>query len=357
MDSALMVERMYYIVDGRGNYYCVNGEDQLIVSQNRDGADLFAFKEANKRIGSGKKMNFYSILPADNITTKAEEIKEDEVEIKEVQYAYDMDQLDWAEFLTHFCYVISGLKKYQDKLNDDLSKADMCICDLMHYLELYDLSEADYIRTARMLKEYREKRRIIKDRYNITEWFQNAIGTKANLTKVKTVLKQIDGLSKRIYTPRMLPEVFEYTEPEIKGLESEEEAMEEYRERSEESEMTVENLVRRETKFDTAENDWLRMAEEQAQFFAEAKQYACNLQITLNEVDEEIESILQEMEETNYNAAEGYKTVKRLQMLRNERKRVKNELESVQTITGCFACDEMRDAYQYCAGRIQEIME
>lgn len=191
MDSALMVERMYYIVDGRGNYYCVNGEDQLIVSQNRD----------------------------------------------------------WAEFLTHFCYVISGLKKYQDKLNDDLSKA--------------------------------------------------------NLTIVKTVLKQIDGLSKRIYTPRMLPEVFEYTEPEIKGLESEE-AMEEYRERSEEAEMIVENLVRR---------------------------------------------------ETNYNAAEGYKTVKRLQMLRNERKRVKNELESVQTITGCFACDEMRDAYQYCAGRIQEIME
>lgn len=80
------------------------------------------------------------------------------------------------------------------------------------------------------------------------------------------------------------------------------------------------------------------------------------MQITLNEVDEEIESIMQEMEETNYNAAEGYKTVKRLQTLRNERKRLRNELESVQTITGCFACDEMRDAYRYCEGRIREIM-
>lgn len=386
MDSALMVEKMYYIVDERGNYYCLNGEDQLIVSQNRDRADLFAFKEANKRIGSGKKMRFYSILPADPGTSEGIEALEDTVEdhfceenpneernvnflndtkqdvemkeqnVKEVQYVYDMEQLNWEEFLTHLCFVLSGLGDYQKKLKDDLSKTDMCIGDLLHYLELYDLNEAEYGRTAKMLKEYREKRRVIKDHCNIAEWFQNAVGTKANLAKVKTVLKQVDNLSKRMYTPRMLPEVFEYATMEDKGSKEREEFLETYSERREGEDMITANPVRRETKFDAGKNDWLRMAEEQAQFFAEAKQYMCNLQISLQEMDEEIESILIEMEETNYNAAEGYKTLKKLQTLRNERKRVMNELESVQTITGCFACDEMRDAYLYCEERIREII-
>ncbi len=414
MDSVLMVDRMYYIVDGRGNYYCVNNEDQLIVSQNSGSADLFTLKEANKRINNGRRMKFYSIVPADDVVYEDEldavegedetaleqenvageekfameqerineevepilerEDSDDEenqkvlieeaktvvkeqisAEIKEVQYEYDLDRLDWKEFLTHLSFVISGLKKYQDKMNDELSQADMCICDLLHYLELYDLSEEDYIKASILLKQYRDKRRVAKDKYHIAEWFQNAIGTKANLTKVKNVLKQIDGLEHRVYSPRMLPEIFEDAKLRTHEKEQPEEMPEEYFEISEEYEMTNEDLVRRETKFDAGENDWLRMAKEQAQFFAEAKQYACNLRIALDEIEDEIEFTMREVEETNYNAAEGYKTLKKLQNLRNERKRVKNELDSVLTITNCFACDEMYDAYRYCEDRIREI--
>lgn len=40
----------------------------MIVSRDRETADLFELKEANKRINNGRKMYFYSILPADTGT-------------------------------------------------------------------------------------------------------------------------------------------------------------------------------------------------------------------------------------------------------------------------------------------------
>ena len=163
MDSAMVMECMYYIIDGSGNYYRTNDEDQLIVSQGKDNADLFELKDANKRINSGRKMYFYSILPADTGKTLESQVTVSEMSggaVKAVQetptYEYDLNQLDWKEYLLHFNYIVSGLKKFQDQLNNRLSEVDMCICDLMHYLELYDLGDAVYRKGAEMIKVYRE---------------------------------------------------------------------------------------------------------------------------------------------------------------------------------------------------------
>ena len=50
---------MQYIVDGNGNYYTVNGNDQLVVARDKDEAGVFTFFEANQRIGGGKRAYFY----------------------------------------------------------------------------------------------------------------------------------------------------------------------------------------------------------------------------------------------------------------------------------------------------------
>ncbi|MBQ7955518.1 MAG: hypothetical protein IJ282_07175 [Lachnospiraceae bacterium] len=376
MDSARVMERMYYIIDGRGNYYRTNEEDQLIVSRDRETADLFELKEANKRINNGRKMYFYSILPADTgtcwqskvqseVAACREDGREDEkvkaVEMVETEndtasiYPYDLDRLDWKEYLLHFSYVVSGLKKYQDKLNNELSEVDMCICDLMHYLELYDLEDADYIKAADLIKQNREKRRGIKDKALMVDYFQKAIGTNANLAKAKEALTLINKLDHRTYKPRVLSEIFTDAQISTKRKKQFAQSEEECLTQKEENVVIMENMERRETVFDKGENDWGRFVSEQMGFFTDAKQYVCNLQITLSELDEEIEQVLYQIEEANYNVAQGYKVFKLLKDLRNERKKMAKELECVQTIAQCFDCEAMRDAYQYCADRINEI--
>lgn len=364
MDSAMVMDRMYYIIDGKGNYYRTNDEDQLIASQGKETADLFDLKEANKRINNGRKMYFYSILPAD---VRAEVQQENDADVegtKQAQaYQYDLEQLDWKEYLLHFTFVVSGLKKYQDRLNNELSEVDMCICDLMHYLELYDLEETEFLKAANMIKQYREKRRVIKDRAYMAECFQKTIGTNANLAKAREAMGLINKLDKRNYKPRVLTDIFtdslvpskNYSKLATGYVETKADEKEKKIEQEEVCQ-SMEQLERRETIFDSGENDWRKFATEQAAFFADAKQYICNLQITMDELDEEIEQVLHQIEDANCNVAQGYKMFKLLKDLRNERKKVAKELECVQTITGCFDCEAMRDAYWYCVERVGEIV-
>lgn len=374
-DRSVTMDRMYYIIDGRGNYYRTNEEDQLIASKDKENADLFDLKEANERIGVGKKMYFYSILPADigtSVKNEETELEEKSSEAEKVEAAtvksnthtethtasileYDLDQLDWKEYLLHFSFVISGLKKYQDKLNNELSEVDMCICDLLHYLELYDLEDEEYIRAASMIKEYREKRRIIKDKAHMAECFQNTVGTNNNLAKAKEGIGLISRMDNRKYKPRVLSEMFTDNLVKTKRKVQPEESVGNCLEQKEEISEVMEIMERRETGFDNRDNNWGQFVAEQAAFFADAKQYACNLQITLNELDEEIEQVLYDVEDANCNVAQGYKVFKMLKDLRNERKRVAKELDCVKTITGCFDCEAMSEAYQYCEERIGEI--
>lgn len=376
MDKSITMDRMYYIIDGRGNYYRTNEEDQLIASKDKENADLFDLKEANERIGVGKKMYFYSILPADMGTSvqseetqlvekspeveKAEEVKSVAVSVKTETHTapvfeYDLDQLDWKEYLLHFSYAVSGLKKYQDKLNNELSEVDMCICDLLHYLELYDLEDEGYIKAASLIKEYRERRRVIKDKAHMAECFQNTIGTNNNLAKAKEGIGLISRMDNRKYKPRVLSEIFTDNLMKTKRKEQFPEQEEACMTQEEEIIEVMESMERRETGFDNRDNNWGQFVAEQAAFFADAKQYACNLKITLNELDEEIEQVLYDVEDANCNVAQGYKVFKMLKDLRNERKRVAKELDCVQTIIGCFDCEAMSEAYQYCEDRIGEI--
>ena len=46
---------MQYIMDGNGNYYRLNGNDQLVVAGSKDEASVFTSVEADERIGRGKK--------------------------------------------------------------------------------------------------------------------------------------------------------------------------------------------------------------------------------------------------------------------------------------------------------------
>lgn len=121
---------------------------------------------------------------------------------------YDLGSMDWAEYMTHFCYLVSGIRNYQDELNQALSDLDMQICDIMHYIELYQVDEGESIWMVRLLKECREQRRDVKDEMLRVEYFQRAIGTNGNLIRAKEGISLIKKLESRFYHPRRLKELF-----------------------------------------------------------------------------------------------------------------------------------------------------
>ena len=56
---------MYNIVDFQGNYYKTGAKGNLVAAKSSEDAELFTMKEANSRIGAGKKAKFYTIIKAD----------------------------------------------------------------------------------------------------------------------------------------------------------------------------------------------------------------------------------------------------------------------------------------------------
>ena len=382
------VNRLHHIVDGYGNYYRINGNNQLIVATGRENAGVFTFFEANQRIGGGKKSYFYSAVPIDEdeeteygqieyesteeemeekhmedeqtegmqaedvqsfiigergennhinhiISDKqdtyysdyvSEDCSESDTEIK-MCLPYDMKCIDWKEYLTHFCYIASEVHNYQDELNQSLSDIDMQICDILHYIELYNLDTEDDIRMIELLKECREQRRDVKDEMLRIECFQKAIGNSSNVARAKDGIKQINKLDTRIYHPRKLKKLFKDC-PEktvrdsklIRALENDtcmdikqscfenreiEYAHENFEINSTEygTEYKVEEgedimeYTKQRTVFDGKNNNWKQFAKEQFEFYSNAEQYIYNLQDDINELDEEIEDTLNEIED------------------------------------------------------------
>ena len=163
-------DSLYYIMDYSGNYYRTNQADQLVSVVSQQDAMVFTFAQANSRICVGKKAAFYCMIPIEDSedetdAAECEEVSPDEemgvndmekqentgVEeyfspVKELTYdelteqaekdvsSYDLSEIDWAEYLTHFTYLVEGLKDYREDLASKHSDIDQKICDILHYI-------------------------------------------------------------------------------------------------------------------------------------------------------------------------------------------------------------------------------
>lgn len=393
------LDKLYFIVDASGNYYRINNKDQLIMTKDRNEADVFSFMEANKRIGSGKKAHFYSVIPAEENEADeyVEEVKDMTVKednavpnIAEVKsdFNYDLSQIDWTEYLNNFCHVASSLKNYHDELNNALSDIDLKICDVMHYVELYQLSDEESIKAVNLLKKLREKRRQIKDEMFRADNIQKGIGTSANVAKAKDCIKQIGKLESRVYTPRKLNDlfaehlsgekgqvstetkkninqvfdtdkgnmVFADNEENISKLIKYKTKQEDMTEMCKDESIAECNYERRETVYDGRKNDWKQFARMQLEFFENAKQHLYNLEDDLDDIEDEIEDILILIEDANYNVAQGYKVFKRLKDLRNDRREKLQELDCLDALTESFDCEAMAEVYRESLQVIEDVI-
>lgn len=83
--------------------------------------------------------------------------------------SYDLSEMDWEEYLTHFAYVASNLTDYKDELTKKQSEVDQKICDVLHYIELCETDDNEATDLVELLRVCRENRREIKD-----ELFENS---------------------------------------------------------------------------------------------------------------------------------------------------------------------------------------
>lgn len=325
--------QLYYIVDTAGNYYRLGTDNQLMPAMNEEEAGVFTFFEANSRIGSGKKSHFYSAIPIEQSSAEAE--KETKV-----------SRVDWTIYLQNFVSLASHTAAYKEELVQKQSVTDMKICDILHFIELYEADEDKALELVDMLRMYREERRDIKDELVKLDLFQKSIGTSVNITKAKDSIKQMEKLETRKYTPRQLPEIFENSV--MRNREKEER---ETRNSSTKTNAAVyeEKIImeKHKTAFDETKNDWFSFAVQQVQFHRDIRQYMTNLQIEIQEIDDQVEEMLNVIEGANANVAQGYKLFKSMKELRVQKKDKQDELLQLQMLTDCVDCDYMYDTYQY----------
>ena len=394
---------LYYIMDYSGNYYRTNHADQLVAAGCEQDATVFTFAQANSRICVGKKAAFYCMVPVDDGTDEVSEVKSETMRleeasdenimekqekidteeyispVKELTYdevtdqveknvsSYDLSEIDWAEYLTHFTYLVAGLKDYRDDLAKKHSDIDQKICDILHYIELCETNDEEAIDLVELLRVCRENRRDIKDELQRIEYFQNNLGTHANAAKAKQALKCIKGLETRKYKPRKYDELFENCILKDKRLQrddiyetenNENQKQKFYVQHTYEDERGEAAMIeeRQYTPFDGKENDWLSFAKQQLEFYRNAGQYIRNLQLEINEIDEEIEDILLETEDANCNVAQGYTVFKRLKELRLAKKAKSKELDCLYALTDYIDCDALADACESTLTEVEEIM-
>lgn len=424
----MLTDTLCYIMDYSGHYYRTNQANQLVAVSGECDAELFTFAQANSRINVGKKAAFYCVVPMEEETdsqtveeeeepevdTAMEAIDESEVTVpeedttdeceastpgdgptagkvaeisvgcvstvKELTYdelteqtpksmtSYDLSEMDWTEYLTHFMYLVSGLGGYRDELSRGLSDEEQKICDILHYIELCETNDDEAADLIELLRVCRENRRYIKDELQRIEYFQINLGTNANAARAKRALKSIKGLETRKYRPRQYDELFENCIMKDSRLRRGDlmvcdeandnrkmsfSAAHGYNEGGVDI-MTEDRIY---TSFDGRENDWLAFARVQADFYRNVHQYMTNLRLDIREIDEEIEAILTETEAANCNVAQGYKVFKRLKELRLARKAKSKELDCLYALTDYIDCSALADTCEANLGEIEKIMQ
>lgn len=307
----------------------------------------------------------------DEFVSPIKELTYDEVTepIEKNVASYELSEMDWAEYLTHFTYLVEGLKDYRDELSKKHSDIDQKICDILHYIELCETDDNEAADLVELLRVCRENRRDIKDELQRIEYFQNNLGTNANAAKAKQALKCIKGLETRKYKPRKYEELFENCVLKDRRLQREDIYETVYNSQNTKQRYSIEPTFndkggeetmvqeRNYTPFDGKENDWVSFARQQSEFYRNAGQYITNLQIDIKEIDADIENILMETEDANCNVAQGYKIFKRLKELRLEKKAKMKELNCLYALTDYIDCESLADTCEDNLAEIEDIME
>lgn len=349
-------DRKYCIVDNTGNYYSINEYDALVAVKDQTTAQWFDILEANRRITSSGMSNMLRTVKADKKMMKKKDATKP-VHIENLQLDEEVelsiDDIDLQQLAQELQYLQLNLPAHQTKLRKQQTAVDEEICDLLHFIELYQMDDDKSLELVARIRDCRQKRREIKDELYREETFSKLFSSGGMNNLLKDVSRQIENMEVREYAPRQIPQLFVGAE-KLSDLQEDEMVLADTCEQEELIEMEYE---RRDTIFDGKENDWVSMVNQQKDFFENAQQYIANLQMDVEDLDAQIEDAVWQCENSNCNVTQGYKLFKQIKDLRLTRTAKIEELNKVGLIAGCFDCNAMADTYRYCVDSITGIDE
>ena len=205
-----MGEKLYYITDTYGSCYALNSMNKLAVVNKEEFATKFTLAKANNIIQNAvKPMQRYQFILKE--ATNEPEIEEEYFDLGKDEYIqtrFDHMDTDWNGYIEDLIGFSSQLKQYRVNLNYMLSEVDKEICDIMHYIEFNNLDAAKGYKVYKMIKDCRMRRRKIKDEHEKVNAAIQVLANDELIDKMRTALKQMRGLDQRLYTPRVLTELF-----------------------------------------------------------------------------------------------------------------------------------------------------
>lgn len=206
-----MGEKLYYITDTYGSCYALNSMNKLAVVNKEEFATKFTLAKANNIIQNAVKpmQRYQFILKEASIEPEIEDEYFDLGKDEYIQTRFDHMDTDWNSYIEDLIGFSSQLKQYRVNLNYMLSEVDKEICDIMHYIEFNNLDAAKGYKVYKMIKDCRMRRRKIKDEHEKVNAAIQVLANDELIEKMRTALKQMRGLEQRLYTPRVLSELFE----------------------------------------------------------------------------------------------------------------------------------------------------
>lgn len=351
--------RWYCIVDTRGKFYTVNKHGDLVQVESKNEARWFGILEANQIISdSGMEKSFRVVVANSGGCQKKDELIVSENRECGESETITMEDVDFVRLVKELIFIQGNLEKYQNELRRKQSAVDEEICDILHFIELFQRDEEKSLELVDRIQDCRKRRRKVKDAMVRAESFGRIFTAGGMETILKDIKKQFDKMEVREYAPRRLPGLFAGGK-KLAEL-PEEGEWEEYEDDGWEEEMVYE---RKGTIFDGKKNDWEAFVTQQTEIFGSMEQHAANLQLDMEELDKQIEEQLVFCEKTECNAAQGYKMFKMLKELRLARKEKEEEFKKVEAIIECFDCDGMVSTYRECAdmlgvgGKVKMVVE
>lgn len=205
-----MKESLYYITDTYGSNYVLNAANKLVPVAKIEQAGKFTLAKANNIIqNSVKPMQRYQFILKEAVDIGNDDRLYDLEEGDYVSTRFDDMDTDWIGTMSEIIEFSSQLKQYRMNLNHMLSEVDKEICDIMHFIEFNNLDAAKGYKMYKMIRDCRIRRRKIKDEHEKVNAAIQVFANEELIEKMRTVLKQMKALDNRIYSPRVLTELFE----------------------------------------------------------------------------------------------------------------------------------------------------
>lgn len=173
-------------------------------------ADVYSKKQAECILNNSLTKALRNVFHVEKYDTEvSKEVKPvTEKDIDETEKVMVSENIQhWLNKVSDLNGLANEALNRKDELVQSLSNIDKELCDVLHYIEFYNLNAAQGYKAYKMIKERRIIRRNIKNELNVLNII---LSKKISETATDEINKCVAGMDKRTYEPRVLKELFDF---------------------------------------------------------------------------------------------------------------------------------------------------